>query len=68
MFVVGAIIAPAAAWELGDIALAIVIVPNLLALVLLSGEIRQMMDSYFERKPWVENAEVHRRLKEEGKI
>ena len=68
MFFVGAIIAPAAAWELGDIALAIVIVPNLLALVLLSGEIRQMMDSYFERKPWIENAEVHRRLKEEGKV
>jgi AGCS family alanine or glycine:cation symporter len=68
MFFVGAIIAPAAAWELGDIALAIVIIPNLLALVLLSGEIRQMMDSYFERRPWIENAEVHRRLKEEGKV
>ncbi|HSM35087.1 MAG TPA: sodium:alanine symporter family protein [Longimicrobiales bacterium] len=68
MFFVGAIIAPASAWELGDIALAIVIIPNLLALVLLSGEIRQMMDSYFERKPWIENAEVHRRLKQEGKV
>ena len=68
MFLIGTVIAPAAAWELGDIALAIVIVPNLLALVLLSGEIKEMSDSYFERKPWIENEEVHRRLKQEGKI
>ncbi len=48
----GAVIAPAVAWDLGDIALAIVILPNLLALILLSGKTREMMDSYFERKPW----------------
>ena len=68
MFLVGSVIAPAAAWELGDIALAIVILPNLLALVLLSGETKQMMDSYFERKPWIENAEVHRHLKEQERV
>ncbi|MEN8375505.1 MAG: sodium:alanine symporter family protein [Gemmatimonadota bacterium] len=68
MFLGGTIIAPAAAWELGDIALAIVIVPNLLALVLLSGETRRLMDSYFDRQPWVENAEVHKRLKEEHRL
>lgn len=68
MFLIGTVIAPAAAWELGDIALAIVIVPNLLALVLLSGEIKEMADSYFERKPWIENAEVHRRLKEQERV
>ena len=49
----GTVIAPAAAWDLGDIALGIVILPNLLALIMLSGKTRQLMDSYFERKPWV---------------
>lgn len=52
MHFVGAVIAPAAIWELGDVALAIVILPNLLALLLLSGETRKLMNGYFERKPW----------------
>ncbi len=39
-------------WELGDIALGIVILPNLIALVLLSGKIKELTDDYFERKPW----------------
>lgn len=52
MVFLGALIAPAAAWDLGDIALGIVILPNLLALVALSGQTRALMDSYFERKPW----------------
>jgi AGCS family alanine or glycine:cation symporter len=64
MHLVGAVIAPAVAWDLGDIFLGIVILPNLLALVILSGQVRKMMDSYFERKPWIENAEVRRQLKE----
>ena len=53
MVFLGALIAPTAAWDLGDIALGIVILPNLLALVLLSGETRALMDSYFDRKPWL---------------
>jgi AGCS family alanine or glycine:cation symporter len=53
MVFLGTVIAPAAAWDLGDIALGIVILPNLLALIMLSGKTRQLMDSYFERKPWV---------------
>ena len=53
MVFLGALIAPTAAWDLGDIALGIVILPNLLALVMLSGETRALMDSYFERKPWL---------------
>lgn len=61
----GALIAPVVAWDLGDIFLSIVILPNLLALLLLSGQVRQMMDGYFERKPWIENAEARRRWKEE---
>ncbi len=54
MHVLGAVIAPTVAWDLGDIFLGIVILPNLLALVLLSGKTKEMMDSYFERKPWAE--------------
>ena len=53
MLFLGTVIAPAAVWDLGDIALGIVILPNLLALVLLSGKTRQLMDSYFERTPWM---------------
>ncbi len=53
MVFLGAMIAPAAAWDLGDIALGIVILPNLAALVMLSGQTRALMDSYFERKPWL---------------
>ena len=53
MVFLGAMLAPAAAWDLGDIALGIVILPNLVALVVLSGQTRTLMDSYFERKPWL---------------
>ena len=53
MVFLGALIAPAAAWDLGDIALGIVILPNLFALAVLSGQTRTLMDSYFDRKPWL---------------
>jgi AGCS family alanine or glycine:cation symporter len=65
MHLVGALIAPVAAWDLGDLALGILILPNLVALVLLSGKVKNLTDSYFERRPWVENAEVQRRFREE---
>ena len=61
----GAIVSLQVVWTMGDVALGIVILPNLIALVLLSGKIRDLTRSYFERKPWLENAEVHRRLKDE---
>jgi len=63
----GAIVSLSVAWTLGDVFLGIVILPNLLALVLLSSRVRTMTDSYFKRQPWVENAEVHKRLVEERK-
>jgi hypothetical protein len=28
----------------------------------LSGKVRELTNSYFERKPWLENAEVHKRI------
>jgi len=57
----GALISLNVVWQMGDVALGVVILPNLIALVVLSGKVRQLTDSYFERRPWVENAEVHRR-------
>lgn len=61
MHVVGAVAALDTVWTIGDIALGIVILPNLIALVWLSGKVAKMTDSYFERKPWEENAIAHQR-------
>jgi hypothetical protein len=44
-----------------------VILPNLLGLLLLSGQVKEMTASYFARKPWIANAEVARRAREEKK-
>ena len=65
MHFVGAVLALQSVWTLGDVALGIVIFPNLLALILLHGEVRELTRSYFERKPWRENAIAHRKWKEE---
>ena len=51
----GSILSLSIVWKMGDIALAVVIIPNLIALLVLSGEVKAMTDSYFERKPWLEN-------------
>lgn len=40
-------------WDLGDVFLSMVTLPNLLALLLLSGVIARESNSYFERKPWL---------------
>jgi AGCS family alanine or glycine:cation symporter len=61
----GAVVSLSVAWTLGDVFLGIVILPNLLALLLLSNRVRELTDSYFARKPWIENLEVARRLREE---
>ena len=53
MHFLGAVAPLTVAWALGDLFLALVIVPNLIALLLLSGKVARMTDSYFERKPWV---------------
>ena len=55
------------AWDFGDIFLGIVILPNLIALVLLAPRVKEMTDSYFDRKPWIENAEAHKRAVAEKK-
>ena len=53
MHFLGAVAPLSLAWTLGDMALGIVILPNLLALVLLAPRISDMTRSYFERKPWL---------------
>jgi AGCS family alanine or glycine:cation symporter len=68
MHFLGAVASLAVAWGLGDVLLAIVIIPNLIALLLLSGKVKELTDSYFERKPWIENERVHRELKERGEL
>jgi AGCS family alanine or glycine:cation symporter len=65
MHFVGAVAPLASLWALGDVFLGVVIYPNLLALLLLSPKVVELTKSYFERKPWVENAEAHRRSIEE---
>ena len=65
MHFIGAILTLAVVWTLGDVFLGIVILPNLLALILLSGKVVQLTRSYFERRPWIENRQVHRRIKEQ---
>lgn len=61
MHYVGAVLAVTTIWDLGDVALSLVTIPNVIALVVLSGTLKKITDSYFERKPWEENAEVHKR-------
>lgn len=65
MHFVGAVVALETIWIIGDIALGLVTFPNLVALVLLSGVVVRLTNSYFERRPWKENAEVHARVRAE---
>jgi AGCS family alanine or glycine:cation symporter len=68
MHFVGAVLPLAVIWNLGDLFLAVVIVPNLIALVLLSPQVLAETRSYFERKPWRENELKRQKLKKEGKL
>jgi len=63
MHFVGAVASLDAIWALGDVFLAIVVFPNLIALLLLSGKVADLTKNYFERRPWEENARVHAELK-----
>jgi AGCS family alanine or glycine:cation symporter len=60
----GAMVSLQVAWTLGDVFLGLVILPNLFALLMLSPKIAAQTKSYFERRPWVENAAAHRRARE----
>jgi AGCS family alanine or glycine:cation symporter len=65
MHFLGAVAPLTVAWVLADVVLFVAAVPNLIAVIVLAPKVKALTDSYFERKPWVENAEVHRRRKEE---
>ena len=67
MHFVGATTSLATIWVLGDVALGAVTFPNLVALILLSGVLTKVTKSYFERKPWVENEQVQRAIRDERK-
>jgi AGCS family alanine or glycine:cation symporter len=68
MHFIGAVLPLAVIWNLGDLFLAVVIVPNLIALVLLSPQVLAETRSYFERKPWRENELKRQALKREGRL
>ena len=52
MHFVGAVVSLSVVWNLGDVFLAVVIWPNLIALALLAPKVVEMTRDYFERKPW----------------
>jgi len=68
MHFVGAITTLAVIWDLADVALSIVIWPNLIALILLTPVVVAETRSYFERRPWVSNYEKRQQLKREGRL
>jgi len=53
MHFVGSVLPLTVIWNFGDIFLAIVIVPNLIALIMLTPQVVEETRSYFERKPWM---------------
>lgn len=53
MHFVGATLAVTTIWDLGDVALSLVTLPNILALILLSGTVAKLTNSYFDRRPWL---------------
>ncbi|MGD8321397.1 MAG: sodium:alanine symporter family protein [Gemmatimonadota bacterium] len=59
MHYMGAVVPLAVVWAMGDVALSIVIIPNLVALIFLAPKVVELTRSYFERRPWEENARVH---------
>ena len=60
----GAVTALTTIWTLGDIALGLVVLPNLIALIALSGQVKDMTTGYFENKPWLSTAKPGHRAKE----
>lgn len=53
MYFVGAISAVPLLWKIVDVAFAVATIPNVIALILLSGTLKKITDSYFTRKPWL---------------
>jgi AGCS family alanine or glycine:cation symporter len=62
MHFLGAVATLSVVWDLADVALAIVIWPNLIALILLAPQVVAMTRSYFERRPWEATAAKRKSL------
>lgn len=60
MHFVGAVLPLTVIWNLGDIFLAIVIVPNLIALFMLAPKVAEEANGYFARKPWLRQSGASR--------
>lgn len=67
MHFVGAVLNLSTIWALGDVALGLVTFPNLVAVIMLSGLVVKLTNSYFERQPWIQNAEDHKKWVAEHK-
>jgi alanine or glycine:cation symporter, AGCS family len=50
----GAVVPLVVAWTLGDVFLGLIIIPNLIAVVFLTPRLKELTDSYFRRKPWLQ--------------
>ncbi len=60
MHFVGAVAPLILAWTIGDILLGLVIIPNLIAVIFLTGKVKDEAGSYFKRKPWLKEREAPR--------
>jgi alanine or glycine:cation symporter, AGCS family len=65
MHFLGAVVPLTVIWDLGDVFLGIVIIPNLIALIVLSGQVTDMTRDYFDRRPWESNREARLRYLEQ---
>lgn len=55
MHFLGAVASLNVIWNWGDTALSLVTIPNVFALLLLSGVVKKMSDQYFEEKPYMKH-------------
>jgi AGCS family alanine or glycine:cation symporter len=61
MYLVGAVSAVPLLWKIVDMAFALATLPNVAALMLMSGTIKKLTDSYYTRKPWLKHKESDRK-------
>jgi len=61
MHFIGAVVAVTTIWDIGDVALSLVTLPNVISLILLSGLLKKITDSYFKRKPWETQPGAHKK-------
>ena len=55
MHFIGAIASLNVIWDWGDTALSLVTIPNVFALLLLSGTVKKLTDDYFDNKPYLKH-------------